>query len=596
MVREIKLPEESIPGWRAFSELIQRVWPYIRPQLRRVFLGTACIVVSLFLSLLYPQIIRVIIDEGIEASNASRIQNWSYFMLAVLILDFPANYFRVYVFDGGARRASFMLASDVQSNLLRQEIGFFDQENVAELNARILGDSAQISHLLKTVIPDAIRFGLLAICAVPLMIYATPLLSLVVMAVVPFLAFMTSLLGRFLQTRQGSEAREAARLSAGSLETLRGIRTIRAFNREGVEHDRLNASIDQTVAAGDFRARALAMLEAVGAFSAEAGIVTGIWLGGTLIVGGQISAGELVSFIIYAGLVVRSFRALSVVSGEVMRIHGGTARLFSLLSRRPSRPQSGPLCPDTVHGEIQLKDVYFNYPSRPEVPVLQGLNLTICPGEFLAVVGPSGMGKSTIGNLIIRFYDPNEGSVLFDGHDLHELDTQWLRQHVILVQQDPSVFSRSIKENVLFGSEDADPSALKRSLKAVNANEFIDRQSDGIQTMIGDHGTTLSGGQRQRLAIARALLRRPRILILDEATSALDSETENWIKSELKNLDYKPTIIIVAHRLSTIVDADRVVLVQDGIVAASGTHQDLVDSSEDYRNLFSSQFVDATSA
>ena len=279
-----------------------------------------------------------------------------------------------------------------------------------------------------------------------------------------------------------------------------------------------------------------------------------------------------------------------------MRIHGGTARLFSLLSRKPSRPQSGPLRPDTVHGEIQLKDVYFNYPSRPEVPVLQGLNLTIPPGEFLAVVGPSGMGKSTIGNLIIRFYDPNDGSVLFDGHDLHELDTQWLRQHVILVQQDPSVFSRSIQENILFGSEDADPSALKRSLEAVNANEFIDRQSEGLQTMIGDHGATLSGGQRQRLAIARALLRRPRVLILDEATSALDSETENWIKSALKDLDYRPTIIIVAHRLSTIVDADRVVLIQDGVVAASGTHQDLVDSSEDYRNLFSSQFVETNSA
>ena len=590
------MPEESIPGWRAFRELIQRVWPYIRPQLGRVFVGTGCILVSLFLSLLYPQIIRVIIDEGIEASNASRIQNWSYFMLAVLILDFPANYFRVYLFDGGARRASFMLASDVQSNLLRQEIGFFDQENVAELNARVLGDSAQITHLLKIVIPDAIRFGLLAICAVPLMIYATPLLSLVVMAVVPLLAFMTSLLGRFLQTRQGSEARETARLSAGSLETLRGIRTIRAFNRESVEHDRLNTSIGQTVAAGDFRARALAMLEAVGAFSAEAGIVTGIWLGGTLIVAGQITAGELVSFIIYAGLVVRSFRALSVVSGEVMRIHGGTARLFSLLSRRPSRPQSGPLRPDTVHGEIQLKDVYFNYPSRPEVPVLQGLNLTIPPGEFLAVVGPSGMGKSTIGNLIIRFYDPNDGSVLFDRHDLHELDTQWLRRHVILVQQDPSVFSRTIEENILLGSEDAGPAELKRSLEAVNASEFIDRQSEGLQTMIGDHGATLSGGQRQRLAIARALLRRPRVLILDEATSALDSETENWIKSALKDLDYRPTIIIVAHRLSTIVDADRVVLIQDGVVAASGTHQDLVDSSEDYRNLFSSQFVETNSA
>ena len=294
-------------------------------------------------------------------------------------------------------------------------------------------------------------------------------------------------------------------------------------------------------------------------------------------------------------LVVRSFRNLSVVSGEIMRIHGATDRLFELLRRSPLRPESGVLCPSAAHGEIEMRDICFNYPSRPDVPILRGLNLRIPPGEFLAVAGPSGMGKSTIGNLIVRFYDPDQGEVLFDGHNLRELDTQWLRKQVVLVQQDPSIFSRSIEDNVLFGSEGAEVESVHTALKNVNAHEFIERQVEGIQTVLGDHGVTLSGGQRQRLAIARALLRRPRVLILDEATSALDSENESWIKAALKELDYKPTVIMVAHRLSTIVDADRVILIQDGVVKASGTHSELVDHSQDYRNLFSSQFVETTS-
>ena len=588
-----KLLEESTSVARAFRELTTRVWPFVAPQRGRIVVGTLCILVSLSLSLIYPQIIRIIIDQGIEASDAAQIQNWSYLLLAVLFLDLPANYFRAYLFDGAARRTSLAVASAVQTNLLKQEIGFFDEENTAELSARTLGDSQQIGQLFSLVIPDGIRFGLLALCAVPLMIYTTPILSIVVIGVVPLLALMTSLLGRFLQVRQSTETRQNALLGAVNLETLKAIRTIRAFSREDIEHTRLDENIGQTVRVGDFRARAYAMLEALGAFSAEAGIVIGIWLGGSLIVSGRITSGELVTFIIYAGLVVRSFRNISVVSGQIMRIHGATNRLFQLLQRSPLRPESGVLCPEIAQGDIELRDIFFNYPSRPEVPILQGLNLHIPAGEFLAVAGPSGMGKSTIGNLIIRFYDPNQGEVLFDGHNLRELDTGWLRRQVVFVQQDPSIFSRSIDENVRFGSEEADAESVQTALTHVNAHEFIDRQEKGIQTELGDHGVTLSGGQRQRLAIARALLRRPRVLILDEATSALDSETESWIKSALKQLDYKPTVIMVAHRLSTIVDADRVILIQDGVVKASGTHDELVAQSEDYKSLFSSQFVDA---
>ncbi|MDG2051346.1 MAG: ABC transporter transmembrane domain-containing protein [Myxococcota bacterium] len=587
--------EESTSVARAFRELTARVWPFMAPQRGRILVATLCILVSLSLSLIYPQIIRIIIDQGIEVSDASLIQNWSYLLLAVLFLDLPANYFRAYLFDGAARRTSLRITSAVQTNLLKQEIGFFDEENTAELNARALGDSQQIGQLFSLVIPDGIRFGLLAICAVPLMVYTTPILSIVVIAVVPLLALMTSFLGRFLQVRQSKEARQNAFLGAVNLETLKAIRTIRAFSREDVEHARLDRKIDQVILTGDFRARASAMLEALGAFSAEAGIVIGIWLGGSLIVSGRLTSGELVTFIIYAGLVVRSFRNLSVVSGEIMRIHGATDRLFELLRRSPLRPESGVLCPSAAHGEIEMRDICFNYPSRPDVPILRGLNLRIPPGEFLAVAGPSGMGKSTIGNLIVRFYDPDQGEVLFDGHNLRELDTQWLRKQVVLVQQDPSIFSRSIEDNVLFGSEGAEVESVHTALKNVNAHEFIERQVEGIQTVLGDHGVTLSGGQRQRLAIARALLRRPRVLILDEATSALDSENESWIKAALKELDYKPTVIMVAHRLSTIVDADRVILIQDGVVKASGTHSELVDHSQDYRNLFSSQFVETTS-
>ncbi len=310
-----------------------------------------------------------------------------------------------------------------------------------------------------------------------------------------------------------------------------------------------------------------------------------------LIVAGSLSTGELISFIFYAGLVVRSFKRLSSLGAAVMSAQGATELIYELLERENQMFQGSNLRPAKPQGRIRLQDVRFSYPTRPDVAILKGIDLNIESGQLVAVVGPSGMGKSTVGKLMVRFYDPNQGRVLFDDVDVREFDPAWLRSQVVLVAQESTPLSRTILENVHFGSEDSTASEVSEALQAAQASEFVDSQPEGLETLVGDRGANFSGRQRQRIALARALLHRPRVLILDESTSALDAETEVRIKDSLRKLSYHPSIIIVAHRLSTVVDADRVVMIDDGRVVADGTHDSLVESSQAYRKLVESQLV-----
>jgi ATP-binding cassette subfamily B protein len=318
--------------------------------------------------------------------------------------------------------------------------------------------------------------------------------------------------------------------------------------------------------------------------------VLGIWLGGAFVIRGSLSPGELISFIFYAGLVIRSFRQTARFFAELMRSVGSTERIFEIMAREPDlRPGERDL--ERVEGRIDFESVEFSYPTRPDVPVLRGVDLAIRAGEFIAIVGSSGSGKSTLGSLIVRFYDPTEGRILIDGVDVRELGPACLRRHVTLVSQDSSLFARTIDENVRYGTEDASAEEVDEALRLSRASEFVDKLPKGLQTPVGDRGVVFSGGQRQRLAIARALLRKPRILILDEATSAIDSESEEFIKDGLRKLSDHPTIIIVAHRLSTVVDVDRVVVVEDGRVVAVGPHRELLETSSTYRDLVETQLI-----
>jgi ATP-binding cassette subfamily B protein len=337
--------------------------------------------------------------------------------------------------------------------------------------------------------------------------------------------------------------------------------------------------------------RAKAALGGVSLVAGECAALLAIWVGGNLIVSGQMTTGALISFILYALFVARGLRQASKFSADALRAVGSTEWAFELLERKPSIPLAGGKRPAVCEATITLEHVRFSYPTRPDVEAIKGIELHIEPGETVAFVGRSGSGKSTLLNLILRFYDPNEGRVLVGGHDLRDLDPAWLRSQIATVMQEPTLFSRSVAENIRYGSRDASGDAVAAAARLACADEFIARLTDGFDSAVGDRGVQLSGGQRQRLAIARALVRRPSILILDEATSALDAELESVVQEALRGIDYRPTTLIIAHRLSTVANVDRVFVLDHGRVVEAGSHDELIHVSTFYRQLVQTQLV-----
>jgi ATP-binding cassette subfamily B protein len=368
------------------------------------------------------------------------------------------------------------------------------------------------------------------------------------------------------------------------------VRTVRAFAQESNERARYARQLERASDAARRKVAATALLGGVSIVAGECAAVLAIWVGGSLIATGQMTTGTLISFILYALLVARGLRNSSKFAAEGLRAVGATQWIFDVLEREPAIPLEGGLRPDAFAASIRFDCVGFRYPTRPEVLALRDVDFEIAPGETVALVGKSGSGKSTVLSLILRFYDASDGRVLVGGLDVRTLDPAWLRARVSTVMQEPTLFSRSIAENIRFGS-DADATSIAAAASLASADEFIARLPGGYDAQVGDRGVQLSGGQRQRLAIARAVLRHPSILILDEATSALDAELESDVQDALRGLGYRPTTLIIAHRLSTVAAVDRVIVLDAGRIVESGTHDELLQSSRFYRQLVQTQLV-----
>ena len=585
------MSEKDASLGHALRSVVSRIWPTLRLRKGRFALAISVTLIGIALMLAWPQVFRIAIDEGIQQ------QKWHEFYRAlalfggILVLQIPAVYLKTVLFEDLARKVGIDLLDKLHRRLLSHEIAFFDRESAGELNTRLTRDIWDLIGLIGGWVPGGLRAALGGFFGLGLMFYISPLLTLLVVGVGPPVGWLTGFLGRRIQRRQAAAGQANAWAASASLESLTGIRTVRAFDQEEAESRRFLSALRDFDAASALRAKASATLESLSTFLTEAAVVLALAVGGTMIMEKSLTPGELVSFMLYSGLVVQCFKQLSSLGGEVMRADGATERVFELMARECEMPKGGGRVPASASGRVQFENVSFRYPSRPGVEVLRDLDLVIEPGEFLAIVGPSGMGKSTLGQLMVRFYDPDGGRVLFDGVDLRELDEQWLRRQVILVPQDSSLFSRSIEENLRFGAEDASDAEVEQALRTTGAMEFVERQPLGLDTEVGERGASFSGGQRQRIAIARALLRRPKVLILDEATSALDAPGEAFVKESLRKLPQRMAVVMIAHRLSTIVDADRVVLIEGGRIAASGRHEDLLRESASYRELIQTQLV-----
>lgn len=560
-----------------------------RPERASLVAGTVFLVLASGAGLVYPQAIRWLLDEALGRRDAAVIDRVAIGMGVVLSLQAAASAIRYKLFTAAGERVVARLRAQLYAAMLRQEIAFFDGRRTGELTSRLASDTQVVQNAVSVNISMVLRNAATAIGGVVLLVWTSPELAAVMLVVVPPVAVGAVLWGRALR-KLSTRAQDAlADASHVAEESLAGIRTVRVFAAEPIERDRYDEANDRGLALAIRRVDIGAYFVAVVSFAALGAGTLVLWYGGRLVITNELSVGSLTSFLVYTLLVATSVGALSDLWIQLARATGSAERIFEILDRTPEMALEGGLRPACARGEVCFESVRFRYPARPDVEVLRGIDITLSPGETVAVVGASGAGKSTMAALLSRLYDPTEGRVTLDGVDLRELDPQWLHRVVGIVPQEPILFSTSIAENVRYGRPDATDAQVHEACRAAHAHEIVARLPEGYATRVGERGIALSGGQRQRVAIARALLQDPRVLVLDEATSALDAESEHLVQEALERLARGRTVLVIAHRLSTVIGADRVVVLDEGKVAEVGDHRSLMARGGLYKRLVERQ-------
>jgi ATP-binding cassette subfamily B protein len=455
-----------------------------------------------------------------------------------------------------------------------------------------------LQSVVGSTLAISVRNLLLIIGGIVMLLITSLKLTLLVLVGVPLVVVPVWLLGHRVRRLSRISQDRIADVASSVDEVLYGIRTVQAFRHEAVDRHAYGGHVESAFDAATERSRMSATLASLVMLLTFCAVGVVLWFGGRDVLAGRMTGGELSAFVFFAVLVAGSVGALSEVAGELLRAAGATERLLELLATRPAvaAPRHPVALPEPAVGRVAFERVFFHYPSRPDLAVLQGLDLEIEPGQTVALVGPSGAGKSTVMQLLLRFYDPQQGLIRLDGVDLRKADPAALRRRIAVVAQEPVIFGTSARENIAYGLQDASDGDVRRAAAAAHATDFLDQLPDGLDTYLGERGVRLSGGQRQRIAIARAILRDPAVLLLDEATSALDAQSEKAVQQALEELMAQRTTLVIAHRLATVRKADRILVMDAGRIVAAGQHDELVARGGLYARLAALQFRDGPAA
>jgi ATP-binding cassette subfamily B protein len=566
--------------------------PFVRPYRLRVTLALGALVVASAALLALPVALRQLIDHGLAANSADTINRyfWGFLAAAVAFGGFAA--LRFYHVTWVGERIVADMRTAVYQRVIRMDPTFFEVTRTGEVLSRLTTDTTLVQSIAGSSLSIALRSALGMIGALVMLGLTSPKLTIALAVMLPLVIVPLIVVGRRVRALSRASQDRIADASALAGETLNAILTVQAYTLEDLQGKRFQDAVEESFVTGIVRTRVRALLTALGT-TLVFGAMTGVlWLGAHEVLAGRMTGGELGQFLLYAVYVGTSAAALSETFGEVQRGAGAMERLTELLAAQPAI--EAPLHPETLparaRGAITLDDVSFHYPSRPDSAALSQVSLHIAPGETVALVGPSGAGKTTLFQLLLRFYDPASGRVSIDGIDISKLAPSALRHEIGLVPQDTVLFGASARENIGYGRPGASNDDILQAARAAAADSFIRELPQGYDTFLGERGLRLSGGQRQRLAIARAVLKDPPILLLDEATSALDAESERLVQEALERLMLGRTTVIIAHRLATVQKADRIIVMDAGRIIGEGTHDELIQNNPLYARLAALQF------
>jgi len=584
------------PAANAAASPLRRLLRFLLPYRWRVVVALVALVVAAGSVLALGQGLRFVIDSGFGSGNPALLNTALAGVIAVAVVLSLATFTRFYLMMSVGERVIADLRRAVFAHVLTLSPAFFDASRTGDIVSRLTNDSDQLRQVIGFGLSMFLRNGLMMIGALLLLFATSPKLAALIVLGVPATLVPILIVGRRVRRLSRANQDRVAEVSSHVDEAMHEIRTVQAWGHEARTRAAFDEATEAAYAAGVDRIRVKAFLIASVMLIAFCAVGVILWVGGHDVLAGRLTAGELSAFVFYAGIVASGAGTVSEIWGEIQRAAGATERLMELLDTRPLLQAEAPVMalPQPLRGEIRFESAGFAYPTRPDSPALADLSFEVHPGERVALVGPSGAGKTTIFALLLRFYDPQSGRILIDGVDIRHCDPLRLRQSVALVSQDPVIFAANVTENVRFGSPAASADAVRAACDAANALEFIGALPQGFDTDLGERGIRLSGGQRQRLSIARALLADRPILLLDEATSALDAESERQVATALERLARGRTTLVIAHRLATVRNADRILVFDRGRLHSTGTHEELMRADGLYAHLARLQFMHDT--